>query len=81
MTNSDIAEWLSISLKTVHNHVTNICNKLQVANRTQAVLRARESGLRNKKKPAWVSFLAGFFEQGIISGSINKRPNYLLVLE
>lgn len=43
--NSEIAEELSISLKTVRNHASNIFNKLQVADRTQAAIRAREAGL------------------------------------
>ncbi len=43
--NSEIAEQLHISLKTVRNHVSNIYNKMQVTDRVQAVLRAREAGL------------------------------------
>jgi DNA-binding NarL/FixJ family response regulator len=43
--NAKIAEQLSISLKTVRNHVSNIYNKLQVADRAQAAIRAREAGL------------------------------------
>lgn len=43
--NKDIAEKLFISGKTVSNHITNIFSKLQVANRAQAVLRARDAGL------------------------------------
>lgn len=43
--NPEIARQLSVSLKTVQNHVANICGKLQVADRTQAVIRAREAGL------------------------------------
>jgi DNA-binding NarL/FixJ family response regulator len=43
--NKDIAEKLVISGKTVSNHITNIFGKLQVADRAQAVLRAREAGL------------------------------------
>ncbi len=43
--NPEIAEQLSLSLKTVRNHVSNIFGKLQVADRTQAVIRAREAGL------------------------------------
>lgn len=43
-TNTDIAAELVVSLKTVQNHVSNICQKLQVVDRTQAVLRAREAG-------------------------------------
>jgi DNA-binding NarL/FixJ family response regulator len=45
-TNEVIAEHLALSLKTVRNHVSNICGKLQVADRAQALLRAREAGLR-----------------------------------
>jgi DNA-binding NarL/FixJ family response regulator len=43
--NPDIARALTISLKTVRNHVSNIYSKLQVADRAQAVIRAREAGL------------------------------------
>ena len=43
-TNEEIAEELVISLKTVRNHVSSIFNKLQVADRTQAAIRAREAG-------------------------------------
>jgi DNA-binding NarL/FixJ family response regulator len=43
--NKEIAERLYISLKTVRNHVSNIFTKLQVADRAQAVIRAREAGL------------------------------------
>lgn len=44
-TNEEIAEKLVLSLKTVRNHVSNIFSKLQVADRAQAVLRAREAGM------------------------------------
>lgn len=43
--NSEIAAELSISLKTVRNHASNIFSKLQVTDRTQAALRARDAGL------------------------------------
>jgi DNA-binding NarL/FixJ family response regulator len=43
--NAAIAEKLTISVKTVRNHVSNIFNKLQVADRAQAAIRAREAGL------------------------------------
>lgn len=43
--NAAIAEQLSISPKTVSNHISNIFNKLQVADRAQAAIRAREAGL------------------------------------
>ncbi len=43
--NVEIARQLSLSTKTVANHVSNILSKLQVADRVQALLRAREAGL------------------------------------
>jgi DNA-binding NarL/FixJ family response regulator len=45
LSNSRIAARLSISEKTVRNHVSNIFTKLAVADRAQAVVRAREAGL------------------------------------
>jgi DNA-binding NarL/FixJ family response regulator len=33
------------SLKTVRNHLSNIFSKLQVADRAQAIIRARSAGL------------------------------------
>ena len=44
-TNPEIAHRLSLSEKTVRNHVSNIFSKLQVADRAQAIIRAREAGL------------------------------------
>ncbi|WP_223590313.1 response regulator transcription factor [Neobacillus bataviensis] len=43
--NSKIASKLQISGKTVSNYVTNILNKLQVADREEAILLVRESRL------------------------------------
>ncbi len=43
--NPEIAKRLYLSPKTVRNHVSNILSKLQVADRTQAIIRAREAGL------------------------------------
>lgn len=43
--NTEIADALTISVKTVRNHVSNIFSKLQVVDRAQAVIRAREAGL------------------------------------
>ncbi|HSR57016.1 MAG TPA: response regulator transcription factor [Candidatus Binataceae bacterium] len=43
-TNVEIAERLSLAPKTVRNYVSNIFTKLQVADRAQAIMRAREAG-------------------------------------
>lgn len=43
--NAQIADELFLSLKTVRNYVSNIFTKLQVADRAQAIIRAREAGL------------------------------------
>ena len=42
--NQEIAGQLFLSLKTVRNYVSNILTKLQVADRAQAIVRAREAG-------------------------------------
>jgi DNA-binding NarL/FixJ family response regulator len=43
--NPGIAKTLALSPKTVRNYVSNILDKLQVADRAQAIVRAREAGL------------------------------------
>jgi DNA-binding NarL/FixJ family response regulator len=43
--NATIAHELMITLKTVRNHVSNIFTKLQVSERSQAIVKARKAGL------------------------------------
>ena len=43
--NSEIAERPLLSAKTTGSHISNIFSKLQVADRAQAIVRAREAGL------------------------------------
>jgi DNA-binding NarL/FixJ family response regulator len=45
MANQAIGDRLGIAPKTVRNHVSNIFGKLQVRDRAEAVVRAREAGL------------------------------------
>ena len=46
VTNPEIAARLGLTPKTVRNHVSNIFAKLRVADRAQAIMAAREAGLR-----------------------------------
>jgi len=43
--NAEIGQRLGIAPKTVRNHVANVLNKLEVADRSQAIVRAREAGM------------------------------------
>ncbi|NYJ08937.1 response regulator [Petropleomorpha daqingensis] len=43
--NPAVARRLALSGKTVRNHVSNIISKLQVVDRTAAIIRARDAGL------------------------------------
>jgi DNA-binding NarL/FixJ family response regulator len=45
VSNEAIAQQLSFSTKTVRNYASNIFSKLQVADRAQAIVRARDAGL------------------------------------
>jgi len=44
--NATIAKQLALSPKTVSNYVSNIFSKLQVAGRVEAIIRARDAGLK-----------------------------------
>jgi DNA-binding NarL/FixJ family response regulator len=48
--NAAIANRLVLSVKTVQNYVSNILSKLQVADRSQAIVRARQAGYGQEKQ-------------------------------
>lgn len=45
LNNQEIAQRLVVSGKTVSNHISNIFSKLQVADRAQAIIKARQAGM------------------------------------
>ena len=45
LSNTEISRRLFLSPKTVRNHISNIFTKLRVADRSEAIVRAREAGL------------------------------------
>ena len=45
LSNQEIATRLFITSKTVRNHLSNIFNKMQVTDRVQAIIQARNAGL------------------------------------
>jgi DNA-binding NarL/FixJ family response regulator len=47
--NASIATTLGVTPKTVANNVSNIFSKLQVADRSEAIVRAREAGMGERK--------------------------------
>jgi DNA-binding NarL/FixJ family response regulator len=48
--NTAIAAKLGLSQKTIRNHVSNILTKLQVADRAQAIVQARDAGLGQRSR-------------------------------
>jgi len=48
--NTAIANKLGLSQKTVRNHVSNILTKLQVADRAQAIVQARDAGMGHQSR-------------------------------
>jgi DNA-binding NarL/FixJ family response regulator len=59
-TNREIAKLLTLSDRTVGNHVGNILSKLQLTNRTQAALYALDKGITtlrdNNRAREWAAF-------------------------
>jgi NarL family two-component system response regulator LiaR len=51
LTDMEIAQNLSITIRTVRFHVSNILSKLHVTNRTQAALYALQEGLSHLEEP------------------------------
>jgi DNA-binding NarL/FixJ family response regulator len=51
LSNAAIARRLVLAPKTVRNHVSRVFTKLQVADRGQAIIRARDAGLGTTKNP------------------------------
>jgi DNA-binding NarL/FixJ family response regulator len=49
--NHEIAGQLHVTVKTVSNHISNIFSKLHVADRAQAIIKAREAGLGKENTP------------------------------
>jgi DNA-binding NarL/FixJ family response regulator len=49
LSNTEISRRLFLSPKTVRNHISNIFTKLRVADRAEAIVRAREAGLGQNK--------------------------------
>jgi DNA-binding NarL/FixJ family response regulator len=49
MNNLAITQRLVVSPKTVRNHVSNIFSKLQVADRAEAIVLAREAGMGGER--------------------------------
>jgi DNA-binding NarL/FixJ family response regulator len=50
--NADIARVMTIAPKTVGNHISAIFSKLQVTDRGEAIIRARDAGLGRTDRPS-----------------------------
>jgi DNA-binding NarL/FixJ family response regulator len=47
--NQQIAAQLDLSIKTVRNHVSSVFTKIQVVDRAQAIVKAREAGIGGRR--------------------------------
>lgn len=50
LSNQEIADELTVSIRTVTTHVRNILDKLHLANRTQAAIYARDHGVTSRSE-------------------------------
>jgi DNA-binding NarL/FixJ family response regulator len=57
--NPTIAHELVISLKTVRNHVSKVFTKLQVSDRSSAIVKARQASLGGQGRPDFGRSSAG----------------------
>ena len=86
LSNREIAELLILSLNTVKWYARQIYSKLGVANRRQAVLRAKElgllrpAGLQHNLPPALTPFIGRHEEQDAIQKMIAGADTRLLTL-
>jgi DNA-binding CsgD family transcriptional regulator len=69
--NQELARRLVLSPKTVRNHVSNIFSKLQVADRAQAIVRAREAGF-GRNDSAASSTRPGSGQRGLEDGQSGR---------
>jgi DNA-binding NarL/FixJ family response regulator len=68
--NTAIAARLSLSQKTIRNHVSNILAKLQVADRAQAIVQARDAGLGHQSRTRRDALPAGIaISPGLVAAS------------
>lgn len=66
-TNRDIAEELIISPRTVANHVTNILNKTNAANRTEALPMPRNTNWSESRQPRHLAWTSNGASTGLVT--------------
>jgi DNA-binding NarL/FixJ family response regulator len=55
LTNPEVADMLELSEKTIRNNVSSIFTKLQVADRAEAIILAREAGIGRSSREPWAT--------------------------